>query len=82
MRRFVADAERITTDGNGRLLLPKRYLLSAGITADVRFIGMDDTIEIWSREEAELLLEDNGDLGDGLEAMMGMVTGQPDAIHE
>ncbi|MBO5182477.1 MAG: division/cell wall cluster transcriptional repressor MraZ [Paraprevotella sp.] len=82
LRRFVADAERITTDGNGRLLLPKRYLLSAGITADVRFIGMDDTIEIWSREEAKLLLEDNGDLGDGLEAMMGMATGQPDAIHE
>ncbi len=82
LRRFVADAERIVPDGNGRLLLSKRYLLSAGITTDVRFIGMDDTIEIWSREEAEKLLEDNGELGNGLEAMMSITTGQPDTSHE
>ncbi len=47
-RRFSADAEWLTLDNNGRMLLPKRYLKMAGIEGDVTFIGMDDTIEIWA----------------------------------
>lgn len=38
-RQFVSDAEVMTPDGNGRILLPKRYLQMAGIQSDVRFIG-------------------------------------------
>ncbi len=52
-RQFVSDAEVMTPDGNGRILLPKRYLQMAGIESDVRFIGMDDTIEIWAKERTE-----------------------------
>ena len=47
-RRFSADAEWLTLDKNGRMLLPKRYLKMAGIEGEVTFIGMDDTIEIWA----------------------------------
>ena len=47
-RRFSADAEWLTLDNNGRMLLPKRYLKMAGIEGEVTFIGMDDTIEIWA----------------------------------
>ena len=47
-RRFVADAEWLTLDSNGRILLPKRYLQMAGIEGEVTFVGMDDTIEIWA----------------------------------
>lgn len=47
-RRFSADAEWLTLDSNGRLLLPKRYLQMAGIEGEVTFIGMDDTIEVWA----------------------------------
>lgn len=47
-RRFSADAEWLTLDNNGRMLLPKRYLKMAGIESEVTFIGMDDTIEIWA----------------------------------
>ena len=43
----------ITLDGNGRFLIPKRYLKLAKIQQDVRFIGLDDTIEIWSKEIAD-----------------------------
>ncbi|MGI6223035.1 MAG: division/cell wall cluster transcriptional repressor MraZ [Prevotella sp.] len=46
-RMFVSDVEPITLDGNGRLLIPKRYMKMAGIEQTVRFIGMGDTIEIW-----------------------------------
>ena len=44
-RQFVSDAEIMVPDGNGRILLPKRYLQMAGIQSDVRFIGVDNTIE-------------------------------------
>ena len=47
-RRFSADAEWLTLDSNGRILLPKRYLSMAEITSEVTFIGMDDSIEIWA----------------------------------
>lgn len=52
-RQFVSDVEIITLDGNGRFLIPKRYLKLAHILEEVRFIGMDDTIEIWPKETAE-----------------------------
>ncbi|MBE6288145.1 MAG: division/cell wall cluster transcriptional repressor MraZ [Mediterranea massiliensis] len=52
-RQFVSDAEILTPDGNGRILLPKRYLQMVGIKSDVRFIGMDNTIEIWAKEQAD-----------------------------
>ena len=52
-RQFVSDAEIMVPDGNGRILLPKRHLLMAGIQSDVRFIGVDNTLEIWAKERAE-----------------------------
>jgi MraZ protein len=52
-RQFVSDVEIITLDSSGRFLIPKRYLKLANIEQEVRFIGMDDTIEIWSKESAE-----------------------------
>lgn len=50
-RQFVLDAERIEMDANGRILLSKRYLQMALIDAEVRFLGVDNTIEIWSKEK-------------------------------
>ncbi len=70
LRRFVADAESITLDSNGRLLIPKRYLKWAGIDTDVRFIGVDNTIEIWAKNAADQLLENPDALADALENMM------------
>lgn len=70
LRRFVAEAEAVTLDGNGRFLVPKRYLRLTGIETDVRFIGVDDTIEIWAKEAADRLLEQENDLGDSLEQLM------------
>jgi MraZ protein len=53
-RQFSADAEVLTTDSNGRILLSRRYRELVGINMEVRFIGMDDTIEIWARENVEM----------------------------
>ncbi len=52
-RQFVADVEELSIDSNGRILLPKRYLGMASIRQEVRFIGIDDTIEIWAKEKLE-----------------------------
>ena len=52
-RQFVSDVEEVPIDSNGRILIPKRYLQMANIQQEVRFIGMDDTIEIWAKEKLE-----------------------------
>lgn len=51
-RQYVSAAEELTLDGNGRFLIPRRYMQMAGIEQTVRFIGMNDTIEIWAAEKA------------------------------
>lgn len=52
-RQFVLDAERIEIDASGRILIPKRYLQLVGIDTDVRFLGVDDTFEIWAKDKLE-----------------------------
>lgn len=70
LRRFVADSESVSMDSDGRILIPRRYLQAAGIEQEVRFLGMDNTIEIWNRKAADALLDDTESLADGLEDMM------------
>ena len=52
-RQFVMNVEFISLDGNGRFLIPKRYLQMAGIEQSVHFIGMGDCIEIWASQHVE-----------------------------
>ena len=72
LRQFVAGAEAVSLDSGGRILIPKRYLEEAGIKNDVRFIGMDNTIEIWNRQDAEDLRNQPEALADCLEKMMNV----------
>ena len=69
-RQFVADVEEINIDSNGRILIPKRYMKMAGIEAEVRFIGMDDTIEIWAKEKLEQPFMDAATFGAEIEKIM------------
>ena len=70
-RQFVSDVEIITLDSNGRFLIPKRYLKLANIEQDVRFIGMDTTIEIWAKEVADKPFLSAEDFEQGLKEIMG-----------
>lgn len=70
-RQFVSDAEVVVPDGNGRILIPRRYLQLAGIGGEVRFIGMDQTIEIWAREKAEQPFMDPQEFGNALQEVLG-----------
>ena len=69
-RQFVSEVEIVTLDGNGRFLVPKRYLRMADIEQDVKFIGMGDTIEIWSNAKAEQHQMSPEEFGEALEALM------------
>lgn len=69
-RTFVADVEELTIDSNGRILLPKRYRDMAAIEQEVRFIGMDDTIEIWAKEKLSQPFMTAEEFGHELESIM------------
>ena len=69
-RQFVSEVELLTLDGNGRFLIPKRYLRMAEIDQDVKFVGMDDTIEIWSSRKVEEQQMKPEDFGNALEQLM------------
>lgn len=70
-RQFVLDAERIEMDASGRILIPKRYLQMVGIEVDVRFLGVDDTIEIWAKEKLEKPLVSPDEFSAKLQELMG-----------
>ena len=69
-RQYVSDVEPVTPDSNGRILLPRRYLLMAGIDRDIKFIGMGDTIEVWSSERTQKPFMEPEEFGKALEAIM------------
>ncbi len=68
-RRFVRDVEWLSLDGNGRFLIPKRYLKMASIIQNVTFIGLDETIELWAKEKNDADAG-NVELGTELEQIM------------
>lgn len=70
-RQFVSDVEPITLDRNGRILISRRYLQKASITEQVRFIGMDDYIEIWNNDAATDPFMDADSFAQALEERMG-----------
>jgi MraZ protein len=69
-RQFVLDAERLEMDANGRVLIPKRYLQMVSIESDVRFLGVDETIEIWAKEKLEKPLVDPDEFSSKLQQLM------------
>jgi MraZ protein len=71
-RQFVSEVEVVMLDGNGRFLIPKRYMLAAGIQQSVEFIGMGDTIEIWSAEKVEASKMSGEEFGKALENIMNI----------
>lgn len=69
-RQFVLDAERLEMDANGRVLIPKRYLQMVSIDTDVRFLGVDNTIELWAKGLEKPLVEPY-EFSSKLEELMG-----------
>lgn len=73
-RQFVSDVETVSLDSNGRILMPRRYLQMAAIEQDLKFIGMGDTIEVWSSERTRQPFMEAAEFGKALEEIMGEET--------
>ena len=70
-RQFVSEAEQAVIDASGRILLSRRCMEAAGITRDVKFIGMGDTIEVWSNERTQQPFMEATEFGKALGEIMG-----------
>ena len=69
-RQFVSDVELVNLDASGRMLIPRRYQQLVGITQEVRFLGVGDTIEIWAGGKESKPFMDAEDFGKALEELM------------
>ena len=69
-KRYGGVLIALTLDGNGRFLISKRYQKLAAIEQDIKFIGMGDTIEIWSQTLAEESRMKPEEFGAALEEIM------------
>ena len=69
-RQFVSEAEVVALDGNGRFLISKRLQKIAEIDQDIQFIGMDNTIEIWSPKNLQETLKPEEEFGIEFENIM------------
>lgn len=58
-RTFVSSVVEVGIDGSGRILIPRSFLEAAGISQNIRFVGMGDTIEIWPADTMETLSKED-----------------------
>ncbi len=71
LRRFVADAELVELDGNGRFLIGKRKLEFASISSEVRFLAVDERIEVWDKATLDRVMSEGDGLGQEMEDLLG-----------
>jgi MraZ protein len=83
LRQYMSDLEILILDNSGRILITKRYLQLAGIQTDVRFIGVGNKIEIWSKEKTEQSFMSPKVFGMELEKLMnGSGTMEKQTVNE
>jgi MraZ protein len=61
VRLFYAGAYRLTTDGQGRVLLPEDHCESAGLKGGVVLVGGRSRFEIWDKARFEAAAENAKD---------------------
>lgn len=50
IRNFYGEARTVTTDKQGRILVPEGHCTRAGLKGDVVFVGGRSRFEIWARD--------------------------------
>jgi len=69
-RQFVVDTERLELDANGRILIPKRCLQMINAGSEIQFLGVDNTIEIWAKDNLYNSLITPDDFADKIQQVM------------
>ena len=62
MRHFIAPAQEIEFDKNGRLSIPQSLREYAGLTKDCTILGVAKYVEVWNAETYKHYLDENKDL--------------------
>ncbi len=73
-RKLVSEAQEISLDSSGRILLSRNMLDKVGIDQDVIFVGMEQTVEIWAatlnaEEKCETFMTDK-EFADSIKKLM------------
>ena len=70
-RQFLSKAMEVTTDKQGRILIPGLLRESAGLEKDVVFLGMMNRIEVWDKErlKAEEEIEEIAGLDEAMDEL-------------
>lgn len=53
LRKFYGQAHQVTTDGQGRILLPEASCEAAGLKGAVVFVGGMSRFEVWDKQRYE-----------------------------
>lgn len=61
LMQFVADAEFVDIDSQGRILVSKKMMSRMKLDQDVVFVGMVDKIALWSKSEYESVMSQRTD---------------------
>ena len=59
LRNFFSQAQPVTVDRQGRMLLPEEYCRRVQIGQDVVMAGGDERFEIWSPDRWQAIIEEN-----------------------
>jgi len=70
LRHFAVEADLVELDRNGRFLINKEKLDLVGIKQDVRFLAVDDHIEVWDKKICEEMLKKDINLSEELQNLM------------
>ena len=71
-RQFMAGTEVVTLDANGRFLLPRHMAEACHIdNRTVRFVGVDDRIEVWDIAQYDQCMLNDADLAKLMAQEMG-----------
>ncbi len=59
LRLFYSRADTVDLDGQGRIRIPDRLVVYAGLEHDVVLVGVHDHAEIWARQQWEAFLSEH-----------------------
>jgi MraZ protein len=52
-RKLISEAQEVILDNSGRMLISRSLLDKVGISQDILFVGMEQTIEMWAPAVAD-----------------------------
>lgn len=58
VRKVMGGATPVEPDGTGRLLIPKSLVEHAKLETELKVVGSNSTVEIWSKAEYESFMSD------------------------